>query len=107
MLGLGDGMESGTLGIGAVVVESRYNKLKKETGIYLKQITIDSCIIASDKIELPESLHITIYRKQYKKSFWSKEMVDESDREFEIRAMRVYNKAINKYVREHFTPKVL
>ena len=107
MLGLGDDMESGTLGIGTVIVESRYNKLKRETGVYLKQITIDSCILASDKIKLPESLHITIYRNQYKKSFWSKEMIDESDREFEIRSMRIYNKAMNKYVKEHFRPKVL
>jgi len=85
-----------TLGIQAIMIRSKYNKLKRETGIYLKQITIDSCIVTSDKIKLPESLHITIYRKQYRKSFWSKEMIDESDNVFEIRSMGIYNKAVNK-----------
>ena len=107
MLGLSDDITNHTLGIGSILIESRYNKLKEETSIYLKQVTIDRCIIVSDKVKLPESLYIVINRNQYKKSFWSKKLIDESDRNFEIRAMRIYNTAINNYVREHFIPKIL
>jgi len=108
MLGLGDEPpEANTLGIGTVLVEARYSKLKQETSIYLKQVAVNVYIICSDKVDLPPSLCIVIYRKQPIK-FWSIKIIAESDREFELRAMVIYNKAVNKYIAEQdFKPRIL